>query len=49
MQPWRGVGDLQDLKSAVNFLPIYATLKRINYLDIDVIKVTVIGSAIFLA
>ncbi|CAC9641457.1 hypothetical protein [bacterium endosymbiont of Bathymodiolus sp. 5 South] len=38
MQPWRGVGDLQDLKSAVNFLPIYATLKRINYLDIDVVN-----------
>jgi ribosomal protein S13 len=38
MQPWRGVGDLQDLKSIVNFLPIYATLKRINYLDIDVVN-----------
>ncbi len=38
IQPWRSVGDLQDLKSAMNFLPIYATLKRINYLDIDIVN-----------
>lgn len=37
LQPWKSLADLQNLKSAMNFLPIYATLKKINYLDVDVV------------
>jgi hypothetical protein len=29
MQPWRGVGDLQDLKSAVNFLSLNNFIVRV--------------------
>ncbi|SFV87258.1 hypothetical protein MNB_SUP05-SYMBIONT-4-1075 [hydrothermal vent metagenome] len=36
--PWRVIGDLKNLKSAMNFLPIYTTLKSIDYLDVDVVK-----------
>lgn len=36
--PWRVINDLKNLESAMNFLPIYTTLKSINYLDVDVVK-----------
>jgi len=38
LQPWKSVADLQNLKSAMNFLPIYTTLKKINHLDIEVVR-----------
>jgi type II secretory pathway component PulF len=37
LQPWKSLSDLKNLESAMTFLPIYTTLKKINYLDIDVV------------
>lgn len=38
IQPWKAVGHLKDLEGAMNFLPIYATLKNIGSLDVNIVN-----------
>jgi hypothetical protein len=38
IHPWKTSNDLKNLKNAINFLPIYDTLKKIDRLDIDIVN-----------
>jgi hypothetical protein len=38
IHPWKTSNDLENLKNAINFLPIYSTLKKIDYLDIEIVN-----------